>query len=142
MADQNFLQRGLSGMRDTMRELRTGEGQGGAAAIGRSAKKAGGKVKAGLGKLKRTLGFSDVDSFDPDLDQQRRRKRARELLGDDEPSFAGMDKKNASRDLSTVAPEFRAQVSSGLAAANSMTTGSTLVDGGKKDTKPKDGERW
>src|SRR5687768_1039606 len=110
MADQNFLQRGLSGMRDTMRELRTGEGQGGAAAIGRSAKKAGGKMKAGLGKLKRTLGFSDVDSFDPDLDQQRRRKRARELLGDDEPSFAGMDKKNASRDLSTVAPEFRAQV--------------------------------
>lgn len=143
MAEQNFLQRGLSGMRDTVRELRTGEGQGGAAAIGRSAKKAGGKVKAGLGKLKKTLGFSDVDTFDPDQENQRRRKRARELLGDDEPSFAGMEKKNPNRDLSTVAPEFRAQVSSGLAAANSMTTGSTLVDGGKKDSGGGGGgERW
>jgi hypothetical protein len=141
MADQNFLQRGLSGMRDTVRELRTGEGQGRAAALGRSAKKAGNKVKTGFGKLKKTLGFSDVDSFDPDYDHHRRRKRARELLGDDEPAFAGMDKKNPNRDLSTVAPEFRAQVSSGLVAANSLTTGSTLVDGGKKDTSG-GGERW
>lgn len=145
MAEQNFIQRGLSGMRDTVRELRTGEGQGRAAALGRSAKKAGGRVRAGFGKLKKTFGFSDVDSFDPDQDRQRRRKRARELLGDDEPAFAGMEKKNANRDLSTVAPEYRAQVSSGLVAANSMTTGSTLVDGGKKDTSGNSGgggERW
>jgi hypothetical protein len=130
MADQNFIQRGLSGMRETVRT--------GAESIGRNAKKAAGKAKAGLAKLKKTLGFSDVDIFDPDVDHQRRRKRARELLGDDEPSFAGMPNKDAKRDLSTVAPEYRGQVSSGLVAANSMTTGSTLVDGGKKDG----GERW
>ena len=138
MAEQNFLQRGLSGFRDTVRELRTGEGKGTAAAAGRAAKNAGAKAKSGLGKLKKTLGFSTVDTFDPEeQDQQRRRKRARELLGDDEPTFTGAAK-DPKRDLSTVAPEFRAQVSAGLAAANSMTTGSTLVDGGKKDG----GERW
>src|SRR4051794_21510268 len=138
MAEQNFLQRGLSGLRETARELRTGEGGGAAAGIGRGAKKAAGKAKAGLGKIKKSLGFSGVDEFQPEeQDQQRRRKRARELLGDDEPTFSGAPK-DQRRDLSTVAPEFRAQVSAGLAAANSMTTGSTLVDGGKKDG----GERW
>lgn len=140
MAEQNFLQRGLSGMRETMREVRTGEGKGPGAAVGRAAKGAVGKAKAGLGKLKKTLGFSEVDQYDPEEDQQKRRRRARELLGDDEPSFTGVPQKDARRDLSTVAPEFRGQVSSGLAAANSMTTGSTLVDGGKGS---KDGgERW
>ena len=139
MAEQNFLQRGLSGFKDTVRSLRTGEGDGAAAGLGKTAKKAAGKAKAGLGKIKRSLGFSGVDDFDPEIEDQRRRKRARELLGDDEPAFAGVQKKDPKRDLSTVAPEFRAQVSAGLAAANSMTTGSTLVDGGKKDGG---GERW
>ncbi|HEY4220239.1 MAG TPA: hypothetical protein VGO62_02835 [Myxococcota bacterium] len=139
MAEQNFLQRGLSGFRDTVRELRTGDGKGGAAQVGKGVKNAVGKAKAGLGKLKKTLGFSSTDAFDPDdQDEHRRRKRARELLGDDEPTFTGTGQRDPHRDLSTVAPEFRAQVSSGLAAANSMTTGSTLVDGGKKDG----GERW
>jgi hypothetical protein len=140
MAEQNFLQRGLRGVRDTLREVRTGEGKGTGAAIGRATKGAVGKAKAGLGKIKRSLGFSDVDQFDPEQEQQQRRRRARELLGDDEPTFTGVPQKDARRDLSTVAPEFRAQISSGLAAANSMTTGSTLVDGGKGS---KDGgERW
>lgn len=141
MAEQNFLQRGLSGMRETMREVRTGEGKGAGAAVGRAARGAAGKAKAGLGKLKKALGFSQVDEFDPEQEQQKRRKRARELLGDDEPSFTGVPQKDGRRDLSTVAPEFRAQVSSGLAAANSMTTGSTLVDGGK-GSKGGGGERW
>lgn len=140
MAEQNFIQRGLAGMRDAVREARTGEGKGTGAAVGRAAKGAIGKAKAGLGKLKKSLGFTDVDHFDPDEDQQKRRRRARELLGDDEPSYAGVPRNDPRRDLSTVAPEFRAQVSSGLAAANSMTAGSTLVDGGKGS---KDGgERW
>jgi hypothetical protein len=154
MADQNFIQRGLSGMREAVRpretrEARTeggksgkaeGDKQGVGSAVGRAAKGAVGKAKAGLGKLKKTLGFSGVDEMEPeDNDQQQRRRRARELLGDDEPSFAGIPQKDGRRDLSTVAPEFRAQVSSGLAAANSMTVGSTLVDGGKKDGG---GERW
>jgi hypothetical protein len=139
MPEQNFLQRGLSGFRETVRELRTGEGKGGAAQVGKSVKNAGAKMKAGLGKLKKTLGFSGVDEWTPEeQDEQRRRKRARELLGDDEPTFTGNGQKDPRRDLSTVAPEYRAQVSAGLAAANSMTTGSTLVDGGKKDG----GERW
>src|SRR5437588_10368316 len=115
--EQNFLQRGLSGFRETVRELRTGEGKGGAAQVGKSAKNAGAKMKAGLGKLKKTLGFSGVDEWTPDeQDDQRRRKRARELLGDDEPTFTGAGQRDPKRDLSTVAPEFRAQVSSGLAA--------------------------
>ena len=140
MPEQNFLQRGLSGFRDTVRELRTGEGKGGAAQVGKAAKGAVGKAKAGLGKIKRSLGFSTVDEFQvEDQDEQRRRKRARELLGDDEPTFGGSPK-DPKRDLSTVSPEFRAQVSSGLAAANSLTTGSTLVDGGKAQKDPN--ERW
>jgi hypothetical protein len=139
MAEQNFLQRGLSGMRETVRELRTGEGKGGAAQVGKSIKGGVKSAKAGLGKLKRSLGFSGVDEFTPEeQDEGRRRKRARQLLGDDEPTFTGAPGKDPNRDLSTVAPEFRAQVSAGLAAANSMTVGSTLVDGGKKDP----GERW
>jgi hypothetical protein len=131
VAEQNFLQRGLNGFRDTVRELRTGEGKGGAAAIGRGAKKAGKGIKAGLGKLRRTFGFSDKDTFNEDIDEQRRRRKARQFMGDDEPEYVGVRTQDPKRDLSTVAPEFRAQVSSGLAAANSMTTGSTLVDGGK-----------
>ncbi|MCC7072588.1 MAG: hypothetical protein IT383_14765 [Deltaproteobacteria bacterium] len=132
MAEQGFLQRGLTGMRNTVREVRTGEGKGTAAAVGKSAKKAIGKAKAGLEKVKRGLGFSGVDDFDGAAeDEQRRRKRARELIGDDEPTLVPKEAEPR-RDLSTVAPEFRAQISAGLAAANSMTTGSTLVDGGKR----------
>jgi hypothetical protein len=129
--EQNFVQRGLNGFRETVRELRTGEGKGGAAAIGRGAKKAAKGMKTGLGKLRRTFGFSDKDTFNEDIDEQRRRRRARQFMGDDDPEYVGVRTQDPKRDLSTVAPEFRAQVSSGLAAANSMTTGSTLVDGGK-----------
>ena len=129
--EQNFLQRGLTGFRETIRQLQTGEGQSGAAAIGRGAKRAAKNVRAGLGKLKRTFGFSDRDTYNEDLDEQRRRKRARQFMGDDEGDFVGVRTSDPRRDLSTVAPEYRGQVSSGLAAANSMTTGSTLVDAGK-----------
>jgi hypothetical protein len=143
MADQNMIKRGLGGqVRDTAREARAREeakeareakkgAQGGT--VGRAAKKAVGRAKAGLDKLRRTLGFTGVDEYDEAEDEQRKRKRQRELLGDDDPQFAGVPNGDPRRDLSTIAPEFRAQVSAGLAAANSMTTGSTLVDGGKKN---------
>ena len=140
MAEQSFLQRGLNGMRNTVRDVRTGEGKGTAATVGKTAKKAIGKAKAGLEKVKRGLGFSAVDDYDPTADQeQRRRKRARELIGDEDP--APMPKEaEPKRDLSTIAPEFRAQISAGLAATNSMTTGSTLVDGGKRGGNG--GDNW
>lgn len=132
MADQSFLQRGLNGFRETVREVRTGDGKGTAANVGKTAKKAIGKAKAGLDKVKRGLGFNPVDDYDAAAeDEQKRRKRARELIGDDEPPPVPVQAE-PKRDLSTIAPEFRAQVSAGLAAANSMTTGSTLVDGGKR----------
>ncbi len=120
MADQSFLQRGLTGFRDTMR----GVGQAAGRAAGNVAKKA----KASLGAVKKSAGFSDVDAFNDDLEQERRKRKAQKFFGDDEPSFVGVRTDDPKRDLSTVAPEFRAQVSSGLAAANSQTTGSTLVD--------------
>jgi hypothetical protein len=122
MAEQGFLQRGLSGMRDGMRSA--------GRQIGQSAKKAANKAKASLGVIKKQLGFSDVDAFNDDVEQQDRRRRSRALLGNDDPEFMGIAQQDPKRDLATLAPEFRAQVSSGLAAANSLTTGSTTI--GKK----------
>ena len=97
--EQNFLQRGLSGFRETIRQLQTGDGQGGAAAIGRGAKRAAKNVRAGLGKLKRTFGFSDRDSYNEDIDEQRRRKRARQFMGDDEGDYVGVRTSDPRRDL-------------------------------------------
>jgi hypothetical protein len=120
MAEQSFLQRGLSGFRDTMRN------------VGRSvqdgAQRAVKKAKAQLSAVKRSFGYSDVDAFNEDLEDQRRKKKAQRFFGDDEPSFVGVRTEDPKRDLSTVAPEYRGQISAGLAAANSQTTGSTLVD--------------
>ncbi|MDP2345948.1 MAG: hypothetical protein Q8O67_33720 [Deltaproteobacteria bacterium] len=122
MADQSFLQRGLTGFRDTMR----GVGQ----AMGKAAQGAAKKAKASMGNVKKSMGFSDVDAFNDDVETERRKNKARKFFGDDEPSFVGVRTEDPKRDLSTVAPEFRGQVSSGLAAANSQTAGSTLVDRG------------
>jgi hypothetical protein len=122
MADQGFLQRGLTGFRDTMRNV----GQ----SVGRAASGAAKKAKAQLSSVKKSMGFSDVDAFNADEEEQRRRKKAQRFFGDDEPSFVGVRTEDPRRDLSTVSPEFRAQVSAGLATANSQTSGSTLVDRG------------
>jgi hypothetical protein len=122
MAEQSFLQRGLTGFRDTMRNV----GQ----SVGRAANGAAKKAKAQMGSVKKSMGFSDVDAFNADEEEQRRKKKAQRFFGDDEPSFVGVRTDDPKRDLSTVSPEFRAQVSSGLAAANSQTSGSTLVDRG------------
>lgn len=122
MADQGFLQRGLTGFRDTMRSV----GQ----SVGRAANGAARKAKAQLGSVKKSMGFSDVDAFNADEEEQRRRKKAQRFFGDDEPSFVGVRTDDPKRDLATVSPEFRAQVSAGLVGANSQTSGSTLVDRG------------
>lgn len=122
MAEQSFLQRGLSGFRDTMRN------------VGRSvqdgAQRAVKKAKAQLSAVKRSFGYSDVDAFNADEDEQRRRKKAQLFFGNDEPSHVGLRTDDPRRDLGTVAPEFRGQVSAGLASANSKTAGSTIVDRG------------
>lgn len=122
MAEQSFLQRGLSGFRDTMRN------------VGRSvqdgAQRAVKKAKAQLSAVKRSFGYSDVDAFNADEDEQRRRKKAQLFFGNDEPSHVGLRTEDPRRDLGTVAPEFRGQVSAGLASANSKTAGSTIVDRG------------
>lgn len=122
MAEQSFLQRGLSGFRDTMRN------------VGRSvqdgAQRAVKKAKAQLSAVKRSFGYSDVDAFNADEDEQRRRKKAQLFFGNDEPSHVGLRTDDPRRDLATVAPEFRGQVSAGLASANSKTAGSTIVDRG------------
>jgi hypothetical protein len=122
MAEQSFLQRGLSGFRDTMRN------------VGRSvqdgAQRAVKKAKAQLSAVKRSFGYSDVDAFNADEDEQRRRKKAQLFFGNDEPAHVGLRTEDPRRDLGTVAPEFRGQVSAGLASANSKTAGSTIVDRG------------
>ena len=133
MAEQSFLQRGLSGFRDTMRN------------VGRSvqdgAQRAVKKAKAQLSAVKRSFGYSDVDAFNADEDEQRRRKKAQLFFGNDEPSHVGLRTDDPRRDLGTVAPEFRGQVSAGLASANSKTAGSTIVDRGDGGGGNKGG-RW
>ena len=138
MAEPNIFQRGLNGMRETMKQLR-GDGK---PTIGQQARRGLQRAKAGFKTLKSHFGFSDVDLYNEDIDQDKRRKRAREFLfGDDDGGTGiGLKKKDVHRDLGTISPEYRAQVSAGLAAANSMTTGSTLV-GGAGATDDAD-ERW
>ena len=118
MAEQSFLQRGLTGFRDTMRSV----GKAVSQAAGGAVKKAKASMQGGV---KAASGYSDVDAFNEDLEDQRRKKKAQRFFGDDEPSFVGVRTEDPKRDLSTVAPEYRGQISAGLAAANSQTTGST-----------------
>lgn len=135
MADTpNILQRGMQNVRDGIN--RTGQ----------ATKRAIQRAKGGLKNLTGT-GFSPVDSYTEEDDEQRRKKKAARFFGDDEPSFVSVRKSDPKRDLSTIAPEFRAQVSAGLAAANSHTTGSTLVEAPQPAAdatgqKHDDDERW
>lgn len=142
MAQPNLVQRGLQSLSQTVNALRTGEGESRAARLGRGERRGIGRAKAGLKNLRVALGFGTVDAFDDDLDEQRRQRRARAILGDDAPPVFVARDGTEHRDLNaTVAPEFRAQVAAGLAAANTMTTGSTLVDGGGFDAGG-EGESW
>ena len=141
MAKPNLVQRGLRNLGQTARAVRTGEGDGKAAKLGKAAKKGLRKAKAGMDGLAGALGFGGIqaDAFEEEPDEHRRRKAAQLIFAEDAPVFVQRDGTDG-RDLNTtVAPEFRAQVSAGLAAANTMTAGSTLVDpGGAKD----DGADW
>jgi hypothetical protein len=121
MADQSFLQRGLAGFRDTMRNVGKAVSQAAQGAVKKAKSSMGGAVRG-------ARGHSDVDAFNEDIEDQRRKKKAQRFFGDDEPSYVGVRTDDPKRDLSTVAPEFRGQVSAGLASANSHTAGSTLVD--------------
>jgi len=130
MSSNGIVQRGLQSLGDTARALRTGEGDGAAAKLGRTARRGLQKAKDSLGNLKVSLGLSNVDAYEEETpDENQRKKRTRQLLAQDEPVYVarGMNDK---RELNTtIAPEFRAQVAAGLASANSFTSGSTLVDG-------------
>ena len=136
-----LLQRSLNTIRDTARGIVTGQGSGRAARLGQGARKSLQRAKGSFKNLKVALGFSAVDGFDDDVDDQRSRKRARTLIGhDDRVVYA--EKTHHNGDINkTVAPEFRAQVAAGLAGANSMTTGSTIVGGGDSFEASND-ESW
>ena len=142
MARPNIVQRGLRNLSTTARQVRTGEGDTGASKLGKAARKGLKKAKAGMDNLAATLGFGGIqaDAFEEDPTEHRRRKAAQLIFGEDDAVFIQRDNTDG-RDLnSTVAPEFRAQVASGLAAANTMTAGSTLVDpGGKPAASADDG---
>lgn len=143
VAAANLVQRGLRTLTDQVKQLKSegdkearegqapaGGGAGAAVQGGRSARARGSRGKRGLGGA---LGLGSslyVDAFEEEEDLRERKRRARHLLGDDEePVF--IIKTGEHRDLNaTVAPEFRAQVAAGLARANTLTAGSTLVDPG------------
>lgn len=144
VAAANLVQRGLRTLNEQLKQLKPQEGDKdareakdgqpargtGKAKSGKAGKSRGAKGKRALGGALGLGGALYVDAFDDDEDLRDRKRRARYLLGDDEaPVFIA--KSGEHRDLNaTVAPEFRAQVASGLARANTMTTGSTLVDSG------------
>jgi len=129
MADPGLVQRGLKNLSESVHAVRTGEGESASARLGQSFKRAGKKAKSSFARLTTLLGLTvGLDAYDDDVDDQRRRKRARALIGGSEIDFVAKSP-GEHRDLAaTVAPEFRAQVASGLAAANSHTMGSTLAD--------------
>ena len=137
MVAANLVQRGLQSLNRQMREETRGTTEGQKAAAGSKAKKgkrakrakdAGGS-KA-LGGALGLAGAGYVDAWEEDDEHRDRKRRARYVIGDDEEMIF-IAKDGEHRDLSaTVAPEFRAQVAAGLARANTMTAGSTLVDSG------------
>jgi hypothetical protein len=127
VAQGGIVQRGLQNLSQTVRAVRTGEGEGKAARFGKSARRGLAKAKSGFSALtSRFGGMSEVDAYEEDIADQDRRRKARQLLGDQDGELFTLPR-SENRDLSaTVAPEFRAQVTAGLATANSMTTGSTV----------------
>ncbi len=136
----NLLKRSMQGVREGI--ARAGEGlQKAGQATKRGIQRARGQ---GSKEVQAKPGFTEVDAYTEEDDEQRRKKKARNFFGDDEPSFVSVRKSDPKRDLSTIAPEFRAQVSAGLAAANSHTTGSTLVEapGASNATGADEDERW
>ncbi|MBN2360367.1 MAG: hypothetical protein JXR83_13015 [Deltaproteobacteria bacterium] len=106
----------------------------GARKAGRAKKKGKADGKSGIGVGGSLgVGVGSVDAYEDDGEEQRKRRRANWALGDDEPVIMNPSDGRVGDRLSAIAPEFRPQMIARMAAANSMSSGTTLVprgDGG------------
>lgn len=98
-----------------------GKKSGKAKRKGRSGKSAGIGV-GGAGGIE----LSEIDAWEDDPDQQRRRQSFLDLLGSDDTVLLNDDLEDVLEPMETIAPEFRPQVTTRMAAARSFTSGSTL----------------
>ncbi len=137
-AQPGLLQRGLNNLRNNtrLRESGTDRAEGkaaegkGAAKAGKSARKGVSKAKGGLKNLRVHLGFSGIDAYDEDYEDQRRRRRARQVINPDDEEAVFTPMSGPNRDINeNVAPEFRAQVAAGFVEGYSHTSGSTIIAG-------------
>lgn len=130
MAEPSLLQRGFKTMREAFTALRTGgDGENKTGALGRAQRK--GEAKSGgadgVGQARvGARGLSETDAYD-DGEDERRRRRARQMVMGNQEAEVVATPNTPERDLQQLAPEFRAQIVGGLAAANSFTAGSTLA---------------
>jgi hypothetical protein len=92
--------------------------------------KAGDKTGIGVG---RGLGVDvgEVDAYEDDGEEQRKRRRANWVVGEDEPVIMNPSNGRSGDRLAAIAPEFRPQMVARMAAANSMVSGTTMVNRGK-----------
>ncbi len=91
--------------------------------------KADGKTGIGVGGSL-GIGIGSVDGYEDDGEEQRKRRRANWALGDDEPMIMNPTDGRTGDRLASIAPEFRPQMIARMAAANSMSSGTTLVQRG------------
>lgn len=68
----------------------------------------------------------EVDAWEDDLDQQKRKQSFLDLLDADEAVLLNDDVEDLLEPMETIAPEFRPQVSTRMASARSFTSGNTL----------------
>jgi|GEM_PF-1106030 len=151
MATQpGLLQRGLNNLRNNARTRESGteradgksEGKG-AGKLGKAGKKSLSKAKGGLKNLRAHLGFSGVDAYEDDYEEQRRRKRVRQLINPDEEEVVFTPRSGENQNIQeTIAPEFRGQMAAGLAAGNSLTSGSTIVSNRTAHDDNEHGDSW
>lgn len=103
----------------------------GAGKAGKAKKKgkADGKTGIGVGGSL-GIGIGSVDGYEDDGEEQRKRRRANWALGEDEPVIMNPTDGRIGDRLASIAPEFRPQMIARMAAANSMSSGTTLVPRG------------
>ena len=134
--------------RETDRSGQTGPGVApGTGKAGKAKKKgkADGKTGIGVGGSL-GIGIGSVDGYEDDGEEQRKRRRANWALGDgDEPVIMNPSDGRTGDRLASIAPEFRPQMLARMAAANSMSSGTTLVPragyGGDADDDPDDSKK-
>ena len=128
MAQAGPLKRGLDSLRNGLRAIRTGEGEGTAAQIGRGARRGLARARDKLKFLGSKLGlWGTVDEIE-DEDEERRRRRRRQVLGYDPAALPAASLTGQGAIDKRASPELRAQLSAGMASARSHTRGSTSVD--------------